>query len=130
MDSVLIVEPDENIARQIKMLAAQSGFEIIDWVEDEKKAMDKACNSADSCFDLIISEWQLTQTNALAFFEELKTKIPDKKIYFIIISANASVTQVKLAAHAGVYAYVLKPIDPTIMITRISTLRNKVKKSC
>lgn len=126
MQRVLIVEPDEHIAKQIKMLAAQSGFEMIEWVEDEKEAISKVDIEIDSVFDLIISEWQLMDMNALTFFEELKVRATGKKIYFMIVSANASVEQVKLAAKAGVYAYILKPIDSKIMIKRMSSIRHEV----
>ncbi len=70
-------------------------------------------------FDLIISDWHMPKMDGLAFFKALKKSSILKKIPFVLITVEKEKNRVMEAMKAGVDQYLVKPVDPQELDTRI-----------
>ena len=99
--SILMVAEYTNITQ------ATDGVEALELLQDET-------------FDLIICDWEMPNMNGLELLIEIKKNEKLKNIPFLMLTSNTEKIKVNVAIKAGATDYVIKPIQPSILLEKIN----------
>lgn len=99
--SILMVAEYTNITQ------ATDGVEALEILQDET-------------FDLIICDWEMPNMNGLELLIEIKKNEKLKKIPFLMLTSNTEKIKVNVAIKAGATDYVIKPIQPSVLLEKIN----------
>ena len=70
-------------------------------------------------FDLIICDWDMPNMNGLELLIEIRKHQNIKDTPFLMLTANTDKEKVDVATKAGVSDYVIKPIQPSVLLENI-----------
>ena len=70
-------------------------------------------------FDLIICDWDMPNMNGLELLIEIRKHQNIKDTPFLMLTANTDKEKVDVATKAGVSDYVIKPIQPSVLLEKI-----------
>lgn len=117
---IIIADDDAIILRGMRKFIDwnQYGFEIIAMVDNGKELI-KLCETEE--VDAIITDIQMPKLNGLEAMNNI-TQI-NKNIKLIVISGFEKFEYAKQAIQYGVYAYLLKPINPVELIGVLNKLK-------
>jgi two-component system chemotaxis response regulator CheY len=104
--SVLMVAEYTNVTQ------ATDGIKALEILEDET-------------FDLIICDWEMPNMDGLELLIEIKKDERLKDIPFLMLTSNTEKIKVKVAIKAGASDYVIKPIQPSILLEKINNCLSK-----
>ena len=99
--SILMVAEYTNITQ------ATDGVEALELLQDE-------------IFDLIICDWEMPNMNGLELLIEIKKNEKLKNIPFLMLTSNTEKIKVNVAIKAGATDYVIKPIQPSVLLEKIN----------
>ena len=99
--SILMVAEYTNITQ------ATDGVEALELLQDET-------------FDLIICDWEMPNMNGLELLIEIKKNEKLKNIPFLMLTSNTEKIKVNVAIKAGATDYVIKPIQPSVLLEKIN----------
>lgn len=99
--SILMVAEYTNITQ------ATDGVEALEILQDET-------------FDLIICDWEMPNMNGLELLIEIKKNEKLKNIPFLMLTSNTEKIKVNVAIKAGATDYVIKPIQPSVLLEKIN----------
>ena len=99
--SILIIAEYTNITQ------ATDGVEALELLQDE-------------IFDLIICDWEMPNMNGLELLIEIKKNEKLKNIPFLMLTSNTEKIKVNVAIKAGATDYVIKPIQPSVLLEKIN----------
>ena len=115
---ILITEDSPTILAIAKDTLECAGFVVICAV-DGQEALDKARQTQP---DLIILDLMLPKIDGYKVCRMLKFDEKYKNIPIIIFTAKAQEADIKLAKEVGADAYIIKPFDPEMLLTKIKEL--------
>ena len=70
-------------------------------------------------FNLIICDWDMPNMNGLELLVEIRKHENLKNIPFLMLTGNTDQEKVDTAIKAGVSDYVIKPIQPSVLLEKI-----------
>lgn len=114
---LLIVDDNEDIRNYIGSLFSDS-FNLL-YAENGKKALQIACDIGPS---VIISDLMMPEMNGHQFCQELKKNIVTSHIPVIILTAKSTKEAELNSFDIGADAYVTKPFDAEILVSRVNNL--------
>ena len=98
--SILMVAEYTNVAQ------ANDGVEALELLQDE-------------IFDLIICDWEMPNMDGLELLMEIKKNERLKDIPLLMLTSNTEKAKVNVAINAGASDYVIKPIQPSVLLEKI-----------
>lgn len=114
----LVVEDEQTNYNLLMVMLRPSKARLI-WARDGQEAIEIMQRSRQE-IDLVLMDIRLPRVNG---YEATKAiKIIDKSVPVIAQTAYAMDVEVKLAMEAGCDAYLTKPIDRSVLLTRIAEL--------
>ncbi len=116
---ILVVEDQLSTQLFIKRTLKKLGYHDIIVVDDGRKAL-REINAAD--FDLIISDWHMPNMDGLNFFKAIRNGSILRKIPFLLVTVETEKDNVMKAMKAGIDQYIVKPVNPEELQTRILQL--------
>lgn len=116
---ILVVEDQLSTQLFIKRTLKKLGYHDIMVVDDGRKAL-REINSAD--YDLIISDWHMPNMDGLNFFKAIRNGSILRKIPFLLVTVETEKDNVMKAMKAGIDQYIVKPINPDELQSRILQL--------
>lgn len=123
-DTILLVEDNESIHFNLKMLLEFNNFNIIS-AYDGNEAI-RILNSVEKLPDLILSDISMPEKNGYELLEEISTNSKWNMIPFIFLSAKSTPEDIKLGKLLGVDDYITKPVDEELLV---GILKNKITKA-
>ena len=123
-DCILLVEDNEKIVLNIKMLLEFNNYEVFT-AENGKIALNLLQNMSNPP-DLIISDIMMPEMNGYDFFQYVSENPLWISIPFIFLSAKATPEDIRLGKKLGADDYITKPFDGDELIAIII---GKIKKS-
>lgn len=99
--SILMIAEYTNVAQ------ATDGVEALELLKDE-------------AFDLIICDWEMPNMNGLELLLEIKKDEKLKDIPMLMLTSNTEKAKVSVALKAGASDYVIKPIQPSVLLEKIN----------
>ena len=115
---ILLVEDEKDMVYAISLRLEAAGYEIIA-AYDGQEALIKARKEKP---DLIVLDLMLPKVNGYKVCRMLKFDEKYKKIPIIMFSARAQEKDKNLGAEVGADAYITKPFDPQILLSKIRQL--------
>ena len=71
-------------------------------------------------FDMIICDWEMPNMSGLELLLEVKKIEKLKDIPFLMLTSNTEQVKVDVALKKGATDYIIKPIQPSILLQKIS----------
>ncbi|MFH1847770.1 MAG: response regulator [Candidatus Omnitrophota bacterium] len=115
---ILIVDDEADLVEMVKMRLEVSGYECIS-AGDGQEGLEMARRENP---DLIILDLMLPKMDGYRVCRMLKFDEKYKKIPIIMFSARAQDNDAKMGKEVGADAYVTKPFDPKVLLSKIAEL--------
>ncbi|NJD60157.1 MAG: response regulator, partial [Anaerolineae bacterium] len=120
-NSILIIDDEPNLRRSLGLILQRAGYSIT-----------TAANAAEAlhllragAYDLTFLDIKLPDQNGIALLPQIREIYPDMPI--LILTAHATLDTAIGAVRLGARDYLLKPIDPETIITRVESLLREEK---
>lgn len=114
----LIVDDEEGIVKVVKMYLEHHGYEVIT-AGDGQEGLERA--KADKP-DVIVLDLMLPRMDGYKVCGLLKRDARYAKIPVILFTAKAQEKDVKLGEEVGADAYITKPFEPEVLLSKIKEL--------
>jgi len=105
--TILIVDDEETVLKTVKRILFGENYNIITACNSQEGLAKLRCRNV----SLVISDQKMPGMSGLEFLEKVKINYPE--VLTIMLTGHAEIeTAVKAINEAGVYKFVLKPLDP------------------
>jgi two-component system, chemotaxis family, chemotaxis protein CheY len=116
---ILIIDDDEAMRTLIRRVLIRLGVQMVVEAENGERGLAHI-ESASAKIDLVISDWHMEGMSGLRLFKELTARKSD--IPFMMLTGSADMQSLIEAKNAGVRAYLVKPVSPRDLETKIVAL--------
>lgn len=115
MNSILLLEDEENLNRGISLKLEKEGYQVFSayGVSEGMRLFQK------NAIDLIICDITLDDGNGLDFCREIRTI---SQVHFIFLTALDQEMDVVLGYEAGAYDYMVKPFSLSVLISKVNAI--------
>ncbi len=111
--AILLVDDEENLRRTLAMILMRAGYQV-----ETAATIKEAKSHLDACpYRLVFLDLRLPDANGLTFLPELRRRFPRMPV--VILTAHDKLDAAIEAVRQGAYDYLLKPIDPPLLIKRV-----------
>jgi len=126
MAEIMLIENDSILADLIQLSLEQKGHQVT-WHTDEANALAAFKKKRP---DLIVLDLFLPQTDTLALIRQLQ-ETSDRRIppAVIVLSALGYSEVIEAALKAGAADYLLKPLNPDVLLERVQILLSQREKT-
>ncbi len=121
---ILVVDDMLTMRKIITKVLKELGFVDITEASDGLDAWEKVKN-AESPFGLIISDWNMPKMTGLEFLKLVRAELSLAKTPFLLVTAEAEMTQVAEAVKSGVDQYVVKPFSQDALKSKLEITYKK-----
>lgn len=121
MGRILVVDDDPDILKLSERVLASAGH-IVVTVEDVLRALD-LMNYVE--FDMVISDANMPHYSGFDLVQTLRKNPKFKDLSIAMLTGLRERKHIDRAVQAGVDDYIVKPIDPMILIEKVTALFNK-----
>jgi two-component system alkaline phosphatase synthesis response regulator PhoP len=118
---ILVVDDEEGIVKLVKMYLEHYHYEVIT-ANDGQEGLEKAKTDKP---DLIVLDLMLPKINGYKVCGLLKKDTKYAKTPIILFTAKAQEKDVKLGEEVGADAYITKPFEPEVLLSKIEELIGK-----
>src|SRR5512136_2053114 len=119
--SILIIDDEPNLRRSLGLILQRAGYAVTT-ASDAAEALDVLQAGA---YDLTFLDIKLPDQNGIELLPQLRELYPDMPI--LILTAHATLDTAITAVRLGARDYLLKPIDPENILTRVECLLQEEK---
>lgn len=128
LKSRLLVVDDMLTMRKLVVKACRDiGFSDFTEAADGNLAWEKL-TAAPQPINLVISDWNMPNCSGLELLKKVRADAKYAKLPFVLLTAEAEVTQVTEALAAGVTNYIIKPFTTDILREKLEVAHRKVSK--
>lgn len=120
--TVMIVDDDQTMRMLIRRMLGRMRIGTLIEAEGGEQALQQLEHSPGPC-DLVICDWNMPGMSGIELFDRVHALKPD--LPFLMLTGRADANSVIAAKKAGVPAYIVKPIAPEELKTKISFLLAK-----
>ncbi len=111
--SVLLIEDDETVSNSLSKLLKSAGHKV----EEAKTGSEALKKNRENHYDIALIDIRLPDFDGTKLLKQLKKKNP--KIVEIIITGYPSIQNAIEAVNEGADAYLVKPIKPAVLLSKI-----------
>lgn len=122
MNSILLVEDDENLSRGISYYLSNNGFKM----SSVYNLKDASKMIRENNYDLIILDINLPDGNGFDFLKEHYNQINTP---IVILTANNGEYDEVMGLELGAEDYICKPFSLSVLKARVERILNKARKS-
>lgn len=115
---ILIVEDEVELVTMVKMRLEASGYDVVE-AYDGEEGLDKARKVKP---DLILLDLMLPKIDGYEICKTLKNDDKYAGIPIIMFTARAQEFEIDLGMTLGADAYITKPFDPPVLMSKIKEL--------
>ncbi len=113
---ILLVDDEENLRRTLALILIREGYDV-----DMAATVNEARQHFDSTsYDLTFLDLKLPDANGLTLLPELRSRFPEMPV--VVLTAHDKLDAAIEAVRQGARDYLLKPLDPPLIIQRIKEL--------
>lgn len=120
--TVMIVDDDQTMRMLIRRMLGRMKITNLIEAEGGEEALVRLGETPQPC-DLVICDWNMPGMSGIEFFDRVHAVQP--ALPFLMLTGRADASSVIAAKKAGVPAYIVKPISPQELRTKISFLLAK-----
>jgi DNA-binding response OmpR family regulator len=111
--TILIIDDEPLLRQTLALILQRAGYQVT-LAADGKEAIHSLKAGA---FDLVFLDLKLPDTNGLTLLPEIRRQYADMPV--LILTAHATLESAMEAVRQGARDYLLKPIDPKHILTRV-----------
>lgn len=128
---ILIVDDVQSMREYLKTSLKGLGFSRIDEADSGEPALNllEKAHTAGEPFQLILADWHMEGIDGFELLKRVKAAPHLKPIPFILITAEGDAPQVIDVLLAGASNYLLKPIDPASLKSKLAATWAKLGKA-
>ncbi len=115
---VLVVEDDDDLARLLTIRLRKADFTVERAVNGE--AGVRLTREFDPEF--VLMDWMMPVKSGIAAVEEIRADPTIRQPYIAMMSAKTTPEDIMRAEQAGIDEYITKPVPPSVVIDRVSTI--------
>lgn len=112
--TILIIDDEPNLRRSLALILQQSGYSVT----TAANAREALQNLQAGAYDLAFLDLKLPDRNGMDLLPELRRLYPDMPI--LILTAHATLETAMEAVRQGARDYLLKPVVPQHILTRVA----------
>lgn len=116
MMRILLVEDDENLARNLQAILTHQNY-MVDWAKDGENGWKYARSSS---YDLIVLDIMLPKLDGISLCKQLR--FSKLKTPILLLTAKNTSADIVMGLDAGADEYCIKPIDSEEFIARIKAI--------
>lgn len=124
---LLIVDDMLTMRKLVSKACREIGFTDITEAADGNLAWT-ALTAANPPINLVISDWNMPNCSGLDFLKKVRADSKLMKLPFVLLTAEAEVSQVKEAVAAGVTNYIVKPFTANTLREKLEIAHQKTLK--
>jgi two-component system, chemotaxis family, chemotaxis protein CheY len=117
--NVLVVDDDEAMRMLVCRMLRRMRIENILEASGGEQALERL-SAAPSGVNIVICDWNMPGMSGMDLFKQVHARTP--KLPFLMLTGRADLDSVVAAKKAGVHGYIVKPISPAELKTKISFL--------
>jgi two-component system chemotaxis response regulator CheY len=117
--SILIVDDVNTMRIQIRELLRNSGFRNISVAANGEEAKQSIELQS---YQLLLVDWQMEPTDGLDLLKYVRAHPDYSKVAFMMVTAESTRDRVLQAIQAGVDDYLVKPLTPDQIKTKVYSL--------
>lgn len=111
--SILVVDDEENLRRTLALILQREGYRVTTAATVTEA---RGCIQ-DSGFDLVFLDLKLPDASGLTLLPEMRSQYPHMSV--LILTAQDKLGVALEAVRGGARDYLLKPIDPPVLLKRV-----------
>lgn len=119
---ILVVDDVASMRNVTKSILMVAEYTNVAQATDGVKALELLENET---VDLIICDWEMPNMDGLELLIEIKKNEKLKDIPFLMLTSNTEKEKVNVAIKTGANDYVIKPIQPSALLEKISNCLSK-----
>ena len=116
LGNILVVEDEESLRHSLTRILRHAGYEVTG-AADGLEALRRLDTST---FDLTYLDLRLPGMDGMQLLREIRTRFPQLPV--ILFTAHGSLQTALEALRLGANDYLLKPIDPEVLVSRTRTV--------
>ncbi len=118
MNKILIVDDNPSDLKVLDKLLIKKGFDVSQ-TSDAFSAIDILSKTK---FDLVILDWMMPKISGMEILKTIRNHQELKSIPAIFVTSRNEAKDIKKAIEQGVTDYLIKPIDPMILESKIAKI--------
>lgn len=119
VQKILLVDDDRTLRAVLTLQLEQMGYEVIEAVNG-REAFDILETHSDT-IDIILLDREMPVMDGMEFISKIKTEARFSKIPVIMATGSGQPEQISQGIEAGVFYYLVKPINYDVLSTLVST---------
>lgn len=121
---ILIVDDMKTMRKTIGKICKDLGYTDLLEAADGAEAWEQI-NNAKPLVGLVISDWNMPNSNGLDLLKRIRSDSRFKQLPFIMVTAEAEQTQIVEAVKAKVSDYVVKPFSPDTLREKLDAVHRR-----
>ncbi len=113
---ILLVDDEENLRRTLALILIREGYDV----DTAATVNDARQRFETSSYDLTFLDLKLPDANGLTLLPELRSRFPEMPV--VVLTAHDKLDSAIEAVRQGARDYLLKPLDPPLIIQRIKEI--------
>jgi two-component system, chemotaxis family, chemotaxis protein CheY len=119
MKTVLIVDDSKSIRNEVSDVLTRAGYNVIEAAEGSEAL---ACLRANTDVNVVVLDVNMPGMNGLDVLERITSEHAGRSLPVLMLTTEAERTLVERAKKAGAKGWLLKPINPDLLVRSVTRL--------
>lgn len=115
MFKILLVDDDADVRRFVKKILERDNYQVV-VVDNGLTALNELNNDS---YDLLLSDANMPQYSGFDLIKTIKLQAKHKDLLIVMLTGRREKQDIQLAIELGVKDYIVKPIDPQLLLQKI-----------
>ena len=120
--SILIVDDEDNLRRSLSLILQKSGY-TVNCAAKGQEAIEYLQTKS---YDLMFLDLKMPDMDGLELLPRIHGMVPDMPV--LILTAHATLESAIEAVRKGARDYLVKPIDPPLILARVEEILNEQRQ--
>ena len=118
--TILVIDDEENLRRTLAMILIRQGYQVetAATIKEAREHLDG------STYNLVFLDLKLPDANGLSLMPDLRRRFPEMPV--LVLTAHDKLDAAITAVRQGARDYLLKPIDPPLLIQRVKEVLGEI----
>ena len=115
-NSILIIDDDVNLRRSLALILNKAGYSVTSAANGQEALQYLQAGA----YDLSFLDLKMPDANGIDILPQIRSIYPDMPV--LILTAHATLESAIEAVRKGARDYLIKPIDPPLILTRVEEI--------
>jgi CheY-like chemotaxis protein len=118
MYKILLVDDDGDVRRFVKKILERDGHQVV-VVENGLTALNELNNEH---YDLLLSDANMPQYSGFDLIKTIRLQAKHKDLLIAMLTGRREKQDIQMAIDLGVQDYIVKPIDPQVLLQKVQKI--------